>query len=439
MLFAYQVTQTRYLPQATVLRAALETDARGQARLYLGREHRLAELGGNSPAPPVILTVTHDTGYPIRWYGPYVALAYDWLSPAPGFDAGLLAQARTCLTAWSDYYTAKGYHHDEAGANYNAGFIIGKTLTAIAIGNDGGADGHLWNEIVDDQFQTLLIGQGLAGMTGNVGTPAGALVGGDWAEGWQYGPLSVLEYAVSARAIEENGASLPEMAAWTNSLAVRYIHATVPALDGQWVGGDYDNDRVYQSPATNEVDAVLAGPSSDEAASWALSMKAKQSLGGGGYFYNALAELRGVTAADFTAQSPAPALWYVARGTRALYARTAWGFGGLLGRLFQRAGGRQRPRALFGVEFRVHPRLGSSHRRSVDVRRLRHLIDERNCRGLRRPQETTRRPRLRGAKPSSSGLAALPTLSTPRAAGLRQTFKFSGTPGDIPTRTAENG
>ena len=31
------------------------------------------------PAPPVILTVTHDTGYPMRWYGPDVALTYDWL------------------------------------------------------------------------------------------------------------------------------------------------------------------------------------------------------------------------------------------------------------------------------------------------------------------------------------------------------------------------
>src|SRR5262249_39981261 len=244
---------------------------------------------GTPPAPPIIRTVTHDTGYPMRWYGPYVALAYDWLNGARGGDAALLAQARTCLTAWSDYYTDRGYHHDEAGANYNAGFIVGKTLTAIAIGNDGGADGHLWNEIVDDELQKLLIGQGLANATGDVGTPAGAMVGGDWAEGGQYGPLSGLEYAVSARAVEENGGALPAMDTWTNSLIVRYIHATVPALDGQWVGGDFDGDtNIYQSPAENIVDAILAGPSSDEAAAWAASMKTKQSLTGGGYFYNAL-------------------------------------------------------------------------------------------------------------------------------------------------------
>ncbi len=326
--FAYQVTKdAKYLTQAsTYLRAALSDDQRLGDKLgcVAGVSSNWQSWDGDGPAPPIILTVTHDTDYPMRWYGPDVALAYDWLSAAPGFDSALLSQARTCLSAWSDFYTLKGYHHDQAGANYNAGYIIGKTLTAIAIGNDGGADGHLWNEVVDSQFQKLIIGEGLKGASGEVGTPAGALVGGDWAEGWQYGPLSVLEYATAARAIEENGMPLPELDAWTNSLVVRYIHGTVPGLDGQWVGGDFDDEQVYQAPAVNELDAVLAGPSSDEAAGYAAAMKEKQSLRGGDYFYNALAELRTVTPTDFSAQTPAPALWYVARGTRALYARTAW-------------------------------------------------------------------------------------------------------------------
>ena len=44
-----------------------------------------------SPGTGVARTVTHDTGYPMRWYGPYIALAYDWLHDAPGVDASLLA------------------------------------------------------------------------------------------------------------------------------------------------------------------------------------------------------------------------------------------------------------------------------------------------------------------------------------------------------------
>src|SRR5205823_15102328 len=140
----------------------------------------------------------------MRWYGPEIALTYDWLYSASGVSATLLAQTRTCLTAWSDYYSAMGYHHDQAGANYNAGFVIGKTLSAIAIGNDGGADGHLWTETIDTVFNALIVGEGLAGSTQSpLGTPVGPMVGGDWGEGWQYGPLSVLEYAAARLALDE--------------------------------------------------------------------------------------------------------------------------------------------------------------------------------------------------------------------------------------------
>src|SRR5262249_26303508 len=209
-----------------------------------------AKAGASGTAPPIILTITHDTNYPMRWYGPDIALTYDWLYDAPGVTDALRAQTLTCLTAWNDFYTGYGYHHDQAGANYNAGFVIAKALTAIAIGTDGGADGHLWNEVLTDQMGKLLVGEGLAGTTGAVGAPAGAMVGGDWLEGWQYGPLSVLEYAVAARALEDQGATLPELDAWVDSLIVRYIHGTVPSRDGQWVGGDFDDQtNVYQTPS----------------------------------------------------------------------------------------------------------------------------------------------------------------------------------------------
>src|SRR5262249_49779961 len=137
---------------------------------------------GNPPAPPVIRTVTHDTGYPMRWYGPDIALAYDWLHGVSGVDAALLTQTQTCLSNWMDWYAAAGYHHDEAGANYNAGFVIAAALGAVAIGNDSGADGHLWQNVVDNVFAQLLVGQGLLGQNSDVGMAAGPMVGGDWLE-----------------------------------------------------------------------------------------------------------------------------------------------------------------------------------------------------------------------------------------------------------------
>ncbi len=279
---------------------------------------------GSGAAPPVIITISHDTGYAMRWYGPSIALVYDWLYSAPGVDSALLSQTRNCLTAWNDFYTANGYLNQQPGSNYNAGYVAAKSLSAVAIGNDGGADGHLWTEAVDDLFPKLLVGKGLAGASGAVGTPAGVLVGGDWAEGWQYGPIAVLHYAAATVALEEGGAPQPEMDAWANSLAVRTAYATVPTYDGQWVGGDFDSGDVYAPPKKSEIYAVLAGPSSDQAAGWAAFNLKTQMPTDGALIFDVLGDIRGVTPQDFRAQQPAPSLWYLARGTRAMYVRTSW-------------------------------------------------------------------------------------------------------------------
>ncbi|HEX8792956.1 MAG TPA: hypothetical protein VF765_18550 [Polyangiaceae bacterium] len=303
------------------------------------------EQGGESgAAPPVLLTITHDTGYPIRWYGADISLVYDWLYGATGVDSALQAQTRTCLTNWIDWYSGYGYHHDEAGANYNAGYVVSKSLAAIAIGTDGGADGHLWTQVIDQDFGKLLMGNGLSGATGGAGTPAGVMVGGDWGEGWQYGPLSVLEYAASARALEDQGASLPPMDEWASSLAMRSIYATTPSGGFEFCGnGDCDITTPNKTLEPNELDAVLVGPSSDQAASWALAAKQGQSIKCGSYAYNAIAEARSVTPQSYAGQSPAPSLFYVARGTRQLYARSGWDTG-----------------ATWGV-FMSEPQLNSDH------------------------------------------------------------------------------
>ena len=82
--------------------------------------------------------------------------------------------------------------------------------------------------------------------------PAGMLVGGDWGEGWQYGPLSVVEYAAAARAMEEAGAAMPEMDAWASSLVVRFMHGSVPTLDGMFnSNGDLDSEEVYPAASAN--------------------------------------------------------------------------------------------------------------------------------------------------------------------------------------------
>src|SRR5262249_6459871 len=141
--------------------------------------------------------------------------------------------------AWVDYYTSQGYLHDVPGANYGAGYVAGKTLIAIAeAGEDGATSDAYWTAVVDDVFGKMLIGKGLAGAKDSVGAPAGVLVGGDWAEGWQYGPLSVLEYAFSARALADNGAPQPAMDAWAGDVVLNYMYAQSPARDAFYSDGD---------------------------------------------------------------------------------------------------------------------------------------------------------------------------------------------------------
>ena len=346
--FAYVVTQkAQYLTQAIKYwQASLEDDqtigdAKGCTTGASTDWQTWASGGMNGAAPPIILTVTHDTDYAFRWFAPDVALAYDWLYSASGTSA-LVSLTQKCLPAWIDFYTGYGYHHDEAGANYNAGYVIGKALGAIAIGDDNGADGHMWTQIVDDDFGKLLVGQGLAG-TNVVGTPAGVMLGGDWGEGWQYGPLSVLEYAAASSALEAEGASLPLVDQWAGELALRDLYALTPPGDAIFCGnGDCDITTPNDTPNVNELDAVLVGRSSDQAAAWAAA--AKQSLKAGSYVYNAFAEARAVTPADYAKQNPAPPLWYLARGTRQMYVRTAW----------------NDPNAFWGV-FMSEPQLNSDH------------------------------------------------------------------------------
>src|SRR4029079_7930866 len=188
---AYQVTgdPAHATKGERLLRALLEDVD------HIGDRHACVAA---APPEQMIAAIRRDTGYAIRFIAPHAALAYDWLHDAPGVDEGVRAQARGCFRAWIDWYSTRGYLRSQPGANYHAGFVLAKTLIAIATAGegDGSGDRH-FREVVDDVFGRQILANGLATTAGGrpQGSRRGVLVGGDWAEGWQYGPLSVLEYA----------------------------------------------------------------------------------------------------------------------------------------------------------------------------------------------------------------------------------------------------
>lgn len=267
------------------------------------------------------LVVRKDTGYYIRLFGPYAGLAYDWLYGTPEFDAPLKAKAIGRFKAWVNWYGSNqpppngGYLPDEPGANYHAGYVFAKTVISIAMSGDDPAGATYFTDVVDNLFTAQIVGKGLA--------KGGVLRGGDWSEGWQYGPLSVLSYSLSARALAEQGATFPAVATWSNELALRFYHALTPNRAQLYVGGDFDDAAFNAAPHMRVPLATLVGPSSDEAAGWALFARKNITKGNEQIaFIDALAEARTVTAADLG--SPTASKWYVAEGARRLYMRSGW-------------------------------------------------------------------------------------------------------------------
>ncbi|MGH8863056.1 MAG: hypothetical protein ACREVZ_00165 [Burkholderiales bacterium] len=257
-----------------------------------------------------------DSGYSIRALGPYSALAYDWLHDAPGVDAALLARARARFKAWTDWYATDGYRPRSPGTNYNAGYFLAATLIAVAQGNEAGEDGaRLWRHVVDTLFAKDL----LPSMTD------GVLQGGDWGEGWQYGPLSVAEYALAARAVAPYGLDIEPVRGWLGEILTRHVHGLTPAGDRTYAVGDTDNEDAYLAVRRETLAAVVAGPAPLESKQWAMAELTRLGLLAGQpdfQLFPALAEAERVTPVDYPREASPRA--YFARGTSILYTHSNW-------------------------------------------------------------------------------------------------------------------
>ena len=256
--------------------------------------------------------VTHDTGYAMRTFAPYSAIAYDWLHDAPGVTEDLRAHARERFNAWVSFYAASGYLRHMPGANYEAGFEFATTLIAIAEGGEAGATGDSHWATARDQLWGTDLAPALA--------PGGVLEGGDWPEGWQYGPLSVLEHALAARAMQDNGAPIPGASAWADSLVQRFANGLTPQTQQVFAAGDTEATTTNIAPDNGPLLAVIAGPASDTARAWARKLDADLALSNENPLFDALAAAR-AGASAVPANVPTS---YVAKGTGNFYSRGDW-------------------------------------------------------------------------------------------------------------------
>lgn len=257
--------------------------------------------------------VTHDTGYAMRTFAPYSALAYDWLHDAPGVSDDLLSHARERFDAWMTYYTDNGYLKDLAGANYEAGYAFAATLIAVAEGGEAGSTGDAHWATVRDTIWTKDLVPALAA--------GGVLDGGDWPEGWEYGPLSVLELGLAARAMIDNGTAVPGADTWANSLVLRFANGLTPATHMAFVGGDTQGDTPEQIVDNGPLLAVLAGPAGDQAKSWARKLDQDLALTNDNALFDGVALARAGASSALPADLPTN---YLGTGVGNWYVRGDW-------------------------------------------------------------------------------------------------------------------
>src|SRR5690606_38325005 len=96
----------------------------------------------------------------------------------------------------------------------------------------------------------------------------GVLAGGNWPEGWQYGPLSDAEYSLAARAMREAGVPMPGVATWLSSVLRHHVYSLSPS-DGVYPGGDTEARTPTLRPHVLTLSAIVRGDATAQDKAWA--------------------------------------------------------------------------------------------------------------------------------------------------------------------------
>jgi hypothetical protein len=257
--------------------------------------------------------VRHDTGYLMRTYGAYAPLAYDWLHDEPEMTEALRTKTLGRFKAWTDWYRTMGYMNDTPGANYHAGWVYAGTMIAIAQAGDAGSDGDaLWSYIADTMWGTNMA---------HAFTSAGVLHDGEWLEGWQYGVMSVAEYALSARALNDNGVPTPGIAPWLAQVVLREHYSLLPGRNVHFIVGDNDEKAPYAALPKIGLTGIVAGPASSTTKAQARGILQRFGIQYDADLYGALAE---AVSGPAEAMPTALPTMYLANIAGNVYVRSGW-------------------------------------------------------------------------------------------------------------------
>jgi hypothetical protein len=193
--------------------------------------------------------VRHDSGYGIRTFGAYTALAYDWLRQAPGMNDELRRRMLERLEHWLAWYQKEGYLRDRATSNYYWGYLTTLSFAGLAAAGEAPA-ADAWLASAQRELSTRVLPDFKE-----------KLPGGGWPEGWQYGEYTTLEIALVARAFQTGaGVDIARKLPWLGQTVTHHVHALLPDEKSVYDGGTWGEHPARPSSlAVTALGLVLEG------------------------------------------------------------------------------------------------------------------------------------------------------------------------------------
>jgi hypothetical protein len=198
------------------------------------------------PNQPVTAVVerffARDTGYDIRFGLRDLMLAYDWI-----YDTFTPAERATVVSVaanWVVAYHTNGYYAESKPLeNYFAGYFQGIVLTAFATAGDS---------LTTDGILALMHDK----LTNEMPVLNQRTAGGDWPEGWNYGPYTVLEFALANQVLKDAGEDWSADMAWQQLLPRSFFYMIAPDYSQSFSFGDYTGN--YPDKTSPSMLAVLS-------------------------------------------------------------------------------------------------------------------------------------------------------------------------------------
>lgn len=193
--------------------------------------------------------VRHDSGYGIRTFGAYTALAYDWLRQAPGMNDELRRRMRERLEQWLSWYEKEGYLRDRPTSNYYWGYLTTLSFAGLAAAGESKAADD-WLASAQRELSTRVLPELKT-----------RLQGGGWPEGWQYGEYTTLEIALVARGLQTGAdVDIARKLPWLGQTVTHHAHALLPDEKSVYDGGTWGEHPARPSAlAVTALGLVLEG------------------------------------------------------------------------------------------------------------------------------------------------------------------------------------